>query len=121
MGDALMDAVFWINPPSIWVTAPVLAVFYAIARRRIDASKRGLSIFVSYVGVGGVLGLVLGALILGLALGFPGGLVLLMIVFWPLAFSIGALLGAALWWRDTVKPNRTVEADARNSSARGSP
>lgn len=42
------------------------------------------------------------AVVLGVTMG-PVGPIFVLVVLWPLALSIGAVLGAALWWRGIVK------------------
>ena len=41
-------------------------------------------------------------------------------VYGPPALAIGGIAGALMWRKEIVKPNRTVERDARKSTARSS-
>ena len=41
-------------------------------------------------------------------------------VYGPPALAIGGIVGALMWRKEMVKPNRTVERDARKSTARSS-
>ena len=117
MGDALMDTLLWINPWSIWIAAIGLSAFYLVIRSRVaNPASRGWTAYGSYVGFGGVLGCVLMAVALSVAMGAPAGPVFVMVVLWPLSFSLGATVGALVWWWDLVKPNNTLEADPHKAT-----
>jgi hypothetical protein len=42
-------------------------------------------------------------------------------VYGPPALAIGGIVGALMWRKEIVKPNRTVERDSRRNGARPSP
>jgi hypothetical protein len=104
MTEAAQTFIFMANPLSIWVVALAMPLVFVIGRRRaaIDP-KPSVGEFVTYVFFGGIVGLLIGAVVLAVLLGILGGPVLLIIVFWPLALSCGAVLGTVLWWRQTLK------------------